>query len=107
MTGRVHEIKNTIESLNCSKASGPDLVSIEHLKYLDRSVYIHLALVFLAMFMIHDKLMHVNIIYIIKYNNKGCNISSKDNDRPISLSNVILKICKTNKYLENLIFYYM
>ena len=82
---RVHEIEKAIESLNCGKSSVPDLVFPEHLTCAGRSVYIHLALLYSAIFlcsMISNKLMHVNIIPLIK--NKGSNFSSKDNYRLIS-----------------------
>ena len=93
MIVRVHEIERAIQKLNCDKSSGPDLVSSEHLKHSDRSIYAHLALLFSAMFrysLIPDKFMHVNIVPLIK--NRGGNINRKDNYRPISLSSVVSKI---------------
>ena len=88
-----YEVEKAIKSLSRGKSTGMDKLSAEHLINAHERVYVHIANLFTAMFRysyIPDNFMDVIIIPLVK--NKCSDITSTDNYRPISLSNVISKL---------------
>ena len=87
------EIGDAISSLKNGKSSGVDQLFAEHVKNADKRVTVLLSLLFNAC-VIHGflpvGLMETVIVPIIK--NARENISSKDNYRPIALTNTLSKI---------------
>ena len=87
------EIADAVSSLKNGKSSGVDQLFAEHVKNADKRVTVLLSLLFNAC-LIHGflpaGLMETVIVPIIK--NARENISSKDNYRPIALTNTLSKI---------------
>ena len=87
------EITDAISSLKNGKSSGVDQLFAEHVKNADKRVTVLLSLLFNAC-VIHGflpvGLMETVIVPIIK--NARQNISSKDNYRPIALTNTLSQI---------------
>ena len=79
--------------MKSGKSCQVDGVSAEHLKFSNRSVYVHLS--FLFNFMLEnsylpDKLMDVVLIPILK--NKCGNVTDKQNYRPIAIATALSKV---------------
>ena len=89
----VSDVIKAVQRLSSSESSGIDNITSDHIKHAHCRVLIHLSLLFTAIFrysFIPFNLMKVIIVPIVK--NKCGDLSSKDNYRPISLSNVISKL---------------
>ena len=90
------EVQDSVNSLKSGKASGPDKLAGEHIKYCQPLVVALLAQLFTSMF-IHGYMPHCMlqsvIVPIIKNNNT--NINDKHNYRPICLSNICTKLVET------------
>jgi len=87
------EIYDVISNLSGGKASGPDGVSVEHLKYAGHNLPVMLSILFTAIFthgILPKDLMLSVIVPILKDKNKR--ITDKNNYRPICLSNCLAKI---------------
>ena len=93
MVIRPDEVCNAIGKLAVSKASGPDEITAEHLKYASYRLSVLLALCFsglLAHGILPHSLLSVLLVPVIK--DKTCKASSTDNYRPIALASIISKV---------------
>ena len=87
------EIVKAVKNLKRGKSVGMDELSAEHLIYAHKFASFHLNKLFTAIFRysyIPDKFMDVIMVPLVK--NKCGDITSINNYRPISLSNVISKV---------------
>ena len=85
-------VKDAIHNLEASKASGPDGLSAETLKYADRKLYV--LLICIGAWLVHGKLfmslMEVIVVPIVK--NKCGNVTDKNNYRLIAIATVVSKL---------------
>ena len=90
------EISTAIMQLKCKKASGPDGISAEAIKYGGLLLSVHLTVLF-NMFTSHCYVPHdlikTTVIPLLK--NKSGDISDINNYRAIALSNCINKLMET------------
>ena len=87
------DVASALSDLKKGKSKGQDGLSSEHYLYADKRIYVYLQLLFNAM-MCHgyvpEELMSSVVIPIVK--DKKAVITSKDNYRPIVITNVSSKI---------------
>lgn len=104
-----HEIRDCIKALPSNKSPGPDGLVSEHFKYASPKLHAILAALLTSMLshgFMPKKLIESVLVPIVK--NKCKSLSSKDNYRPIALSNCLTKvierilICKIDCYLWTL-----
>jgi hypothetical protein len=87
------DIDKCIKSMATNKAAGPDGLTVEHFRFCSKRVLVILAFLFTAMFIhgyLPSSLIESLLMPIVK--NKCASLMSKDNYRPIALSNVITKV---------------
>ena len=93
VTVTVDEVRSAIAKLDSNKTCGLDRVYAENLKYCSDHVLPMLSLCITGFFshgFLPDSMLSVLLVPIIK--DKSCNISSKENYRPIALASIMSKI---------------
>jgi hypothetical protein len=98
MIVKTHEVDFCIKNVAANKAAGPDGLTAEHFKFCSKRILVLLSVLFSSM-LIHgylpSSMVESVLVPIVK--NKCASLASKDNYRPIALSNV------TTKFLESVI----
>ena len=87
------DVSKAVQMLGKSKSAGPDGIAGEHFIHAHHALYFHIAILFTAILrytVIPDRFLDVVLIPLVK--DKCGDLASKDNYRPIALSNIISKI---------------